>query len=74
MFNFSQTNDVYLYNHRVKIQRGVRQHATQIYHLRKVEFLMTIKPKIVILGAGYAGLKTTRNLTKMLSPEEAILY
>lgn len=32
---------------------------------------MTIKPKIVILGAGYAGLKTTRNLTKMLSPEEA---
>src|SRR5690554_5291783 len=32
---------------------------------------MTVKPKIVILGAGYAGLKTTRNLTKMLSPDEA---
>lgn len=29
------------------------------------------KPKIVVLGAGYAGLKTTRNLTKLLSPEEA---
>src|SRR5699024_375828 len=29
------------------------------------------KPKIVILGAGYAGLKTARDLTKLLSPEEA---
>ena len=29
------------------------------------------KPKIVVLGAGYAGLKTTRELTKQLSPEEA---
>src|SRR5699024_7159323 len=32
---------------------------------------MNSKPKIVVLGAGYAGLKTTRELTKMLSPEEA---
>jgi len=32
---------------------------------------MSNKPKIVVLGAGYAGLKTTRELTKMLSPEEA---
>ena len=31
------------------------------------------KPKIVVLGAGYAGLKTMRNLTKSLSPEEADL-
>src|SRR5699024_12834343 len=29
------------------------------------------KPKIVVLGAGYAGLKTTRELTNKLSPEEA---
>lgn len=29
------------------------------------------KPKIVVLGAGYAGLTTTKRLTKMLSPEEA---
>src|SRR5690625_2961055 len=29
------------------------------------------KPKIVVLGAGYAGLKTTRELTKSLTPEEA---
>lgn len=29
------------------------------------------KPKIVVLGAGYAGLKTTRELTKMLALEEA---
>src|SRR5690625_5942871 len=29
------------------------------------------KPKIVVLGAGYAGLKTARDLTKLLSPEEA---
>lgn len=29
------------------------------------------KPKIVVLGAGYAGLMTTRQLTKILSPEEA---
>src|SRR5690625_893723 len=29
------------------------------------------KPKIVVLGAGYAGLKTVRDLTKILSPEEA---
>ncbi|WP_156290525.1 NAD(P)/FAD-dependent oxidoreductase [Oceanobacillus salinisoli] len=29
------------------------------------------KPKIVVLGAGYAGLVTTRHLTKKLSPEEA---
>ncbi len=32
---------------------------------------MSNKPKIVVLGAGYAGLKTTRELTKMLAPEEA---
>lgn len=32
---------------------------------------MSVKPKIVVLGAGYAGLKTTRELTKMLTPEEA---
>ena len=32
---------------------------------------MSNKPKIVVLGAGYAGLKTTRNLTRMLSPDEA---
>src|SRR5690606_7163246 len=32
---------------------------------------MSQKPKIVVLGAGYAGLKTTRDLTKLLSPEEA---
>lgn len=31
------------------------------------------KPKIVVLGAGYAGLKTMRELTKSLSPEEADL-
>lgn len=31
------------------------------------------KPKIVVLGAGYAGLKTVRELTKLLSPEEADL-
>ncbi|PAV28824.1 FAD-dependent oxidoreductase [Virgibacillus profundi] len=29
------------------------------------------KPKIVVLGAGYAGLTTTKRLIKMLSPEEA---
>jgi len=29
------------------------------------------KPKIVVLGAGYAGLTTVRNLTKKLLPEEA---
>src|SRR5699024_4110051 len=29
------------------------------------------KPKIVVLGAGYAGLKTTRELVKSLAPEEA---
>src|SRR5699024_9085644 len=34
-------------------------------------FLMYHKPKIVVLGAGYAGLKTVRDLTKILSPEEA---
>jgi len=32
---------------------------------------MSSKPKIVVLGAGYAGLKTTRELTKLLTPEEA---
>ena len=32
---------------------------------------MSNKPKIVVLGAGYAGLKTTRELTKLLAPEEA---
>src|SRR5690625_2034470 len=31
------------------------------------------KPKIVVLGAGYAGLKTTRELAKALSTEEADL-
>ena len=31
------------------------------------------KPKIVVLGAGYAGLKTMRELAKTLSPEEADL-
>src|SRR5699024_5582614 len=29
------------------------------------------KPKIVILGAGYAGLRTARNLSKMLKNDEA---
>ena len=29
------------------------------------------KPKIVVLGAGYAGLTTTKRLVKSLSPEEA---
>ncbi|MFC2947388.1 NAD(P)/FAD-dependent oxidoreductase [Virgibacillus sediminis] len=29
------------------------------------------KPKIVVLGAGYAGLTTTKRLTQQLSPEEA---
>lgn len=29
------------------------------------------KPKIVILGAGYAGMMTTKRLTQKLSPEEA---
>src|SRR5690625_3183586 len=29
------------------------------------------KPKIVVLGAGYAGLRTTRELTRLLTPEEA---
>lgn len=32
---------------------------------------MINKPKIVILGAGYAGLMTTKRLTQLLSPEEA---
>ncbi|HLS66190.1 MAG TPA: NAD(P)/FAD-dependent oxidoreductase [Pseudogracilibacillus sp.] len=32
---------------------------------------MSSKPKIVVLGAGYAGLKTTRNLAKLLTPDEA---
>lgn len=31
------------------------------------------KPKIVVLGAGYAGLMTVKRLTKMLQPEEADL-
>lgn len=36
------------------------------------EFCMnTSKPKIVVLGAGYAGLTTTRRLTQKLHPEEA---
>ncbi|RDW18003.1 NAD(P)/FAD-dependent oxidoreductase [Oceanobacillus chungangensis] len=29
------------------------------------------KPKIVVLGAGYAGITTTKRLTKQLSPEQA---
>src|SRR5690625_4496659 len=29
------------------------------------------KTKIVVLGAGYAGLRTTRELTRLLTPEEA---
>lgn len=29
------------------------------------------KPKIVVLGAGYAGLRTTRELSRLLTPEEA---
>src|SRR5690625_476472 len=29
------------------------------------------KPKIVILGSGYAGLMTAKKLTQLLSPEEA---
>lgn len=29
------------------------------------------KPKIVVLGAGYAGMMTTKKLTQQLSPEEA---
>src|SRR5699024_10649883 len=32
---------------------------------------MNNKPKIVGLGAGYAGMRTTRKLTQILSPEEA---
>ncbi len=32
---------------------------------------MSNKPKIVVLGAGYAGLKTTRELMKRLSSDEA---
>lgn len=32
---------------------------------------MSTKPKIVILGAGYAGLTTARRLTQKLSPEQA---
>lgn len=32
---------------------------------------MSSKTKIVVIGAGYAGLKTTKELTKMLSAEEA---
>ncbi|APC48833.1 NAD(P)/FAD-dependent oxidoreductase [Virgibacillus halodenitrificans] len=32
---------------------------------------MSNKPKIVVLGAGYAGLTTTRRLVKTLSPEQA---
>lgn len=32
---------------------------------------MNSKPKIVVLGAGYAGLKTTKELTKLFTPEEA---
>src|SRR5690625_1715689 len=32
---------------------------------------MNNKPKIVVLGAGYAGMRTTRKLTQILSPEEA---
>lgn len=32
---------------------------------------MSQKPRIVVLGAGYAGLKTARDLAKQLSPEEA---
>lgn len=32
---------------------------------------MSIKPKIVILGAGYAGLTTTRRLIQKLSPKQA---
>src|SRR5690625_6050707 len=31
------------------------------------------KPKIVVLGAGYAGLMTAKRLTKILDPEEADL-
>src|SRR5690625_2024957 len=32
---------------------------------------MNTKPKIVVLGAGYAGLMTTKKLTQNLLPEEA---
>src|SRR5699024_3456782 len=32
---------------------------------------MNAKPKIVVLGAGYGGMMTTRKLTQILSPEEA---
>lgn len=32
---------------------------------------MNSKPKIVVLGAGYGGMTTTRKLTQILSPEEA---
>src|SRR5699024_11212637 len=39
---------------------------------RKVDLDMS-KPKIVVLGAGYAGLKTMKDLTKSLAPEEADL-
>ncbi|MFG6116566.1 NAD(P)/FAD-dependent oxidoreductase [Halobacillus sp. MO56] len=33
--------------------------------------MSTNKPRIVVLGAGYAGMMTTKQLTKKLSPEEA---
>ncbi|WP_100011148.1 NAD(P)/FAD-dependent oxidoreductase [Lentibacillus sediminis] len=33
--------------------------------------MTTIKPRVVVLGAGYAGLTTVRHLTKKLLPEEA---
>ena len=32
---------------------------------------MSSKPKVVVLGAGYAGMMTTKKLMKNLSPEEA---
>src|SRR5699024_8667449 len=32
---------------------------------------MNAKPKIVVLGAGYGGMMTTRKLKQILSPEEA---
>src|SRR5690625_2374744 len=36
-----------------------------------ISIMTSNKPKIVVLGAGYAGLRTTRRLTKLLSAEEA---
>lgn len=51
--------------------KSIGEPVTTNFLSEKGGFFMNNKPKIVILGAGYAGLKTTRELTKLLSPEEA---